>query len=82
MSTSFASWLTKARVAAGMSSYRLAQLAGITKQAVSNLELGKRQPTLDTAIKLARVLGVGLDALVMDNSTAAAKPAKRKKAGK
>jgi transcriptional regulator with XRE-family HTH domain len=83
MPSSFAARLRHLRTAAGMSAYRLAQLSGLSKQAISHLELGKRQPTLDTASKIARGLGVTVDALLSDNGDAAgSRPAKRKKGGK
>jgi transcriptional regulator with XRE-family HTH domain len=74
---SFAARLRRIRTAAGVSGYKLAELSGMSKQAISSLELGKRQPTLETAKKLARALGVSLDELTGDGG-AAEKP-KRKR---
>jgi transcriptional regulator with XRE-family HTH domain len=43
---------------AGLSQYALAKKAGISKQAMSQLELGQSEPVWSTVQKLALVLGV------------------------
>jgi transcriptional regulator with XRE-family HTH domain len=57
----FASHLTRLREAAGLSKYRLARLAGLSTQALSNLELGAREPTWVTVQRLASALGVSCE---------------------
>lgn len=48
------------REARGMSQYRLAQDADVSKQAVTNLESGDIVPSLPTLYKVAGVLGIDL----------------------
>jgi transcriptional regulator with XRE-family HTH domain len=69
--------LQKTREAANISQAKLAKAAGIPVGTLRNLEQGRRIPRLDTAIKLARALGVTLDELTGDGG-AEEKP-KRKK---
>jgi len=57
-STPFARKLAELREAKGLSKYRLAELAGLTHQAMSLLESGKSEPTWATVQKLALALGV------------------------
>jgi transcriptional regulator with XRE-family HTH domain len=57
-STRFARQLTAARSRAGLSQYELARRAGLTPQALSLLELGKREPNWVTVQRLAAALGV------------------------
>jgi transcriptional regulator with XRE-family HTH domain len=45
----------------GLSVYALAQRAGLSDQAIHDLEHSDRQPSLDTARRLAVALGVSLD---------------------
>jgi transcriptional regulator with XRE-family HTH domain len=63
-STSFADRLREVREAAGLSQYALAKLSGLSKQAVSHLELGVREPTWQTVQLLAGALGVDCRAFV------------------
>src|SRR4051812_27162878 len=56
--TYFARKLTELREAAGLSKYRLAQLVGISHQALSMMESGQRGPSWDTVQKLALILDV------------------------
>jgi transcriptional regulator with XRE-family HTH domain len=60
----FADRLRAARERAGITPYRLAQVSGITKQAISRLEAGNTQPTWETVQALARALGVSCEAFV------------------
>jgi transcriptional regulator with XRE-family HTH domain len=62
--TYFARKLTEFREAAGVSTYRLAQLTGITRQALALLESGRRVPTWDTVQRLALALGVDCTAFI------------------
>jgi transcriptional regulator with XRE-family HTH domain len=55
---SFADRLRTQREAAGLSQYALAKKSGLTKQALSRLELGEREPTWATVQLLALALGV------------------------
>jgi transcriptional regulator with XRE-family HTH domain len=55
---SFAKRLRELREAATLSQYALAQRSGLTKQALSRLELGEREPTWETVQRLALALGV------------------------
>ncbi|MCI0384602.1 helix-turn-helix transcriptional regulator [Streptomyces sp. CNQ085] len=48
----------------GMSQERLAELAGMDRQAVGKLELGYTSPLLDTLLRIADVLDVELSDLV------------------
>ncbi|MCI0462122.1 MAG: helix-turn-helix transcriptional regulator [Gemmataceae bacterium] len=60
--THFAGRLLALREAAGLSKYRLAELTGLTRQALGLLESGQTVPTWDTVQKLARALGVSCEA--------------------
>ncbi len=76
----FAEKLTAARTAAGLSQYALAKRSGVSKQALSDLEKGLSEPKLETASRLARALGITVDALVGNGGQAPpAKKARRKK---
>jgi transcriptional regulator with XRE-family HTH domain len=54
----FAEKLRAVREKLGLSQYAVAKQTGISKQALSLLELGEREPSWDTVQKLALVLGV------------------------
>lgn len=54
----FAGRLTELREQTGLSMYALAQKSGVSKQALSRLELGESEPTWDTVQKLALALGI------------------------
>jgi transcriptional regulator with XRE-family HTH domain len=54
----FAHRLAELREDAGLSQGHLAKLAGLTRQSLSLLEAGKREPAWDTVQKLALALGV------------------------
>jgi transcriptional regulator with XRE-family HTH domain len=56
----FAARLQALRVAAGLSQYEVARRTGLTKQTVSVLERGGRDPTWTTVRLLAHVLGVSV----------------------
>lgn len=58
MATHFGQRLAELREGAGLTQYRLAQLAGLSKQAVSKLEKGDNQPNWETVQVLALALGV------------------------
>ena len=60
----FASKLRDAREAAGLSQYALAKRSGLSKQALSGLEAGIREPTWQTVQLLAVALGVSCETFV------------------
>jgi transcriptional regulator with XRE-family HTH domain len=62
--TTFAERLRGLRENAGLSQYALAKKSGLTKQALSRLELGEREPTWQTVQLLAAALGVDCRAFV------------------
>lgn len=55
-----------AREAAGLSQYELAELSGVNRLAIGQIERGQREygPRLDTAIMLADALGISIDEYV------------------
>jgi transcriptional regulator with XRE-family HTH domain len=57
-SAAFADRLRSLREAAGLSQYALAKRSGLSKQAVSSLELGNREPAWVTVQLLAAALEV------------------------
>jgi transcriptional regulator with XRE-family HTH domain len=57
----FANRLQSLRERAGLSQYALAKLSGLSKQALSNLELGQREPNWNTVQRLATALSVSCD---------------------
>lgn len=70
--SSFAARLKELREAAGISQYHLAELAGLSRQALNHLEAGKRQPTWETVRALARALKVSVEAF--DEAVATPEP--------
>jgi transcriptional regulator with XRE-family HTH domain len=56
----FAELLKQLRADAGLSQAQLAQKAGIHKRAVAKLEYAEREPSLETADRIARALGISL----------------------
>ncbi len=64
--TTFATRLRALRQAAGLSAYRLAQLSGLSKTALSKLESGQCAPKFSTACLLAKALAVPLTAFQAD----------------
>jgi len=57
----FARRLVELRTAAELSQYELAKRTGLTRQAMSLLELGERQPNWETVQRLAAILGTSCD---------------------
>ena len=53
--------LKEKRKKAGLSQYQLSRLAGISQATISHIERGKFVPTVDTAYRVAAVLGVRVD---------------------
>ncbi|XKL52824.1 helix-turn-helix transcriptional regulator (plasmid) [Enterobacter asburiae] len=62
----FPARLIQLRRAADMSQQTLADMAGIHVNQIRRYEAGSAQPTLDTLIRLAKVLHVSLDGLVFE----------------
>ena len=65
--TTFADRLRFLREREGISPYRLAQLSGISKQALYRLEAGDTQPAWETVQRLAKALGVDYQELADPN---------------
>jgi transcriptional regulator with XRE-family HTH domain len=65
--SAFADRLRALREGAGLSQYALAKRSGLSKQALSNLELGNREPTWTTVQLLAVALGVNCEEFVDPN---------------
>jgi transcriptional regulator with XRE-family HTH domain len=61
-SVDFAKRLRAIRKKAKISQYELAKRAGLTKQALSLLELGRRAPSWATVQAIAKALGVSCEA--------------------
>lgn len=60
----FGQFLRYHRIAMEMTQDQLHDESGISTTFISELENGKRQPSLLTAAKLGRCLGVGIDDMV------------------
>lgn len=60
---SFSEVLKKKRIEAGMRQADLAEKLGISRGYVSDLERGLYQPSLSTAIKIARLLEIDINIL-------------------
>jgi transcriptional regulator with XRE-family HTH domain len=58
----FAERLRNLRESAGLSQYALAKRAGLSKQGMSRLEMGEREPTWITVQRIAAALGVSCEA--------------------
>lgn len=66
--------LRELRQKAGFSRYELAKRAGLTTQAVSNLEDAKSVPTWDTVCRLADALGIEVGAFRVDGRVTEERP--------
>ncbi|NYE62468.1 transcriptional regulator with XRE-family HTH domain [Duganella sp. 1224] len=58
LATAFGEVLRTARIEAGLTQEQLGLTAGIQRKYVSELELGKKTPSLDTVVKIAGALGL------------------------
>ena len=58
--------LVTLRKRTGMSQQEVADAIGVTRQTISNWELGQGSPTLDRAAELARLYDISLDDLAND----------------
>ena len=59
--------LQKYREEKGISQLKLAKLTGVSQGTISLIESGKRVPTVFIAKKLAVVLGVTVDEMIVDD---------------
>ncbi len=73
----FAIRLRELRTEAEMTQATLAERSGLVENTIRQFESGRREPTYETLVKLARALSVGLDAFAPDDLKPA-KPTKRK----
>ena len=64
MKNKFAERLKESRILNGMSQDQLAKLIGVTQRAISNWEMGIRQPDFDMLIKIAIALDETTDYLL------------------
>lgn len=73
----FAERVREYRLMLGLTQQALGDLAGLSKQAINDIEAGRRLTTLDKAVALANTFNVSLDWLVgRENSASSPKPAK------
>lgn len=73
----FAERVREYRLMLGLTQQALGDLAGLSKQAINDIEAGRRLTTLDKAVALANTFNVSLDWLVgRENSDSSPKPAK------
>jgi transcriptional regulator with XRE-family HTH domain len=56
--------LKELRVVAGLTQPELAELAGMAKAGIANLEQGRTSPAWETVVRLCRALGVKCDAFL------------------
>jgi transcriptional regulator with XRE-family HTH domain len=75
--STFADRLRACREAAGLSQYALAKRSGVSKQALSRLELGEREPGWSTVQLLAAALGVSCETFTSPVTLPDVEPAKR-----
>ena len=60
--------LKKERLAQSLTQYRLAELASLSPNFIARLERGELGPSLHTAQKLCRALGVKVDSILKEAS--------------
>lgn len=60
--------LQKHREEKGLSQLKLAKLTGVSQGTISLIERGKRVPTVFIAKKLAVVLGLTIDEMIVDDA--------------
>ena len=66
----FAGRLRELREQAGLTQPQLADRAELSKAGIADLEQGRRQPTWETVVALAKALGVSCDAFLQEPTTA------------
>lgn len=79
ISSGFGARLTELRKAANLTQQQLADLAGMTKDGISQLEIGRRSPQWETVLTLAKALGVDCKAFQEQKPEPTAKPKTRTK---
>lgn len=62
------------RIKAGLSQYQLARLSGLSQSTVSHIERGVFSPTIESAYKIAAVLGVRVEELFVPEPRELPKP--------
>ena len=65
---SFSANIRRLRISHGLSAQALAEILGVSQQAISLWELGKRSPTLEAVCAITKYFNVSLDALISDPS--------------
>lgn len=60
--------LQRERIAKNLSMTRLAEGAGLSRQGVSYIERGMRIPSLDTLVRISRILGIDLAEIIKEAS--------------
>ena len=66
--------LKEIRKKVGLSQYQLARLSGLSQSTVSHIERGAFLPTIDSAYKIAAVLGVRVEELFVPETRELPKP--------
>lgn len=69
MNERWSCWVKHARETAGITQVQLAEATGISQQAISAIELGKSEPGVLTALKIARYLKVDPRVLWMETQS-------------
>ena len=70
VSGAFSERIKQLRKAKGASQAQVAEYLGVTKQAYSLYETGKREPPFATLLKIAEYFGTDTDTLLMSGDTA------------
>lgn len=65
-SSSAANRVRSVRIRAGLSQLDVAQAVGVTRQSLSSIEAGRATPSVTLALRLARVLRIGIEELFGD----------------
>lgn len=60
----FSSRLRNVREMSGLSQLELSQRSGLDPTAISHMEAGRREPNLESLIKIVKALGVSADLLL------------------
>lgn len=60
----FGERLAKIRAMSGLTQVELAEKAKLQKTCISHFEAGRREPSLETLIKIVKALGVSADVLL------------------
>ncbi len=60
--------LKKCRLQAGLTQTELAEVIGVAQPTIAEYEVGKKTPTLDKAIKIAKILGTTCEELFKERT--------------